>query len=775
MRRENSAIEVVASETVDDVNESTMARKDEVELGDHRLLAACLVSDARDGLRSDYKTDSKSLKLYILYRHWTLNYALYILVVVLHGLAFFEQIGRRRQDIDSESIMLSTTVELLCLFYFVSRMTMSQMILPATRFWHDAKNIVVMATIFVTLADILLYFSLPAAMAIRWTPVLRPLFIVNFAENRQIRRAIRNIRNTLPDILNVLILFSLSVATFSLIGLKLFQEKKLRMFDSATNINSTYFENFPDIFFHLYVLVTTSNNPDITMPAYNKSRSYALYFVLFLIVNLYLFMNIVLAVVYNNYRKHLKKEVKELVETKHESLSRAFELQAQHDGLEAKMSEETFMNLMSIVMSSPTSAQVSSESNTSIISVLWSLLEENGKVSRSSFLKLVELLNMNIQMMPLYNQSTSVFEQLVPFIYNCKPSRIFRSAVKSKYFRYLFDALILVNAILIAIGADRANTEWLLLLAFSFEILAKLYTFSFRDLIRKFWNVFDMIVIGAAVCLFLVVEFKSTEGNKPEKYLEYLELLLILRILRLWKVIADIDRFSVVVKTIIALLPSILTYGGLLFVVFYAYAIVGMQLYRDKIPTDETCDTSSIHCCPSSANGLQYCKINFDTIETSLLYLFDLMVVNQWHVMAKNVEIVVGSKWTRLYFVSFHLICVIAVLNIFTAFVLEAFILEFTNVTEGSSSRMNELEQKIKLLGLSSMSALRPSEGDDEEDQVDLVDADHDTIDGIQVQGRKNRSTSIVSVSARHSRRIVLKEKKSVEALLLRMFEGELT
>lgn len=42
------------------------------------------------------------------------------------------------------------------------------------------------------------------------------------------------------------------------------------------------------------------------MPAYHKNKWFALYFVLFLVVNLYLFMNIILAVIYNNYRKHMK-------------------------------------------------------------------------------------------------------------------------------------------------------------------------------------------------------------------------------------------------------------------------------------------------------------------------------------------------------------------------------------------------------------------------------------------------------------------------------------
>ena len=50
---------------------------------------------------------------------------------------------------------------------------------------------------------------------------VRPFLIINFPEPRQIRRAIRNIRNTLPNILNVIVLLFASVAVFSLMAMKL--------------------------------------------------------------------------------------------------------------------------------------------------------------------------------------------------------------------------------------------------------------------------------------------------------------------------------------------------------------------------------------------------------------------------------------------------------------------------------------------------------------------------------------------------------------------------
>ena len=45
------------------------------------------------------------------------------------------------------------------------------------------------------------------------------------------------------------------------------------------------------------------------MPAYDLSGFYSIFFIVFMIVNLYLFINIILATIYTNYKKHLKVSV----------------------------------------------------------------------------------------------------------------------------------------------------------------------------------------------------------------------------------------------------------------------------------------------------------------------------------------------------------------------------------------------------------------------------------------------------------------------------------
>ena len=49
------------------------------------------------------------------------------------------------------------------------------------------------------------------------------------------------------------------------------------------------------------------------MPAFNESMLYVIFFVAYLLVNLYLFMNFLLAVIFSNYKQQLQVREKTLL------------------------------------------------------------------------------------------------------------------------------------------------------------------------------------------------------------------------------------------------------------------------------------------------------------------------------------------------------------------------------------------------------------------------------------------------------------------------------
>jgi two pore calcium channel protein 3 len=157
--------------------------------------------------------------------------------------------------------------------------------------------------------------------------------------------------------------------------------------------------------------------------------------------------------------------------------------------------------------------------------------------------------------------------------------------------------------------------------------------------------------------------------------------------------------FQVIINTLLHILPSLATYGSVLFVIYYSFAVAGMAAFAGKIQDGAAagadCGAASLRGSEFAAEG--YCPNNFNHLTASLTTLFELMVVNQWHVIAEGHALAAGTKWARLFFLAFHLTCVIVVLNIFTAFVLEAFILEY------SASRRkvrSHLAERIYRMGL---------------------------------------------------------------------------
>ena len=77
------------------------------------------------------------------------------------------------------------------------------------------------------------------------------------------------------------------------------------------------------------------------------------------------------------------------------------------------------------------------------------------------------------------------------------------------------------------------------------------------------------------------------------------------------------------------------------------------------------------HTC-GSYEQLNYWSNNFDDFSSSLVVLWNVMVVNNWHVFLGAFSRFT-NKWSQLYFIIWWLISVVVALNLFTAIVLENF------------------------------------------------------------------------------------------------------
>ena len=69
--------------------------------------------------------------------------------------------------------------------------------------------------------------------------------------------------------------------------------------------NFIYFNRYDDSFYQMLICLTTANFPDVMLPAYDKSRASSLFFIVFLVLGLFFLQSILLAIVFDNYKRYL--------------------------------------------------------------------------------------------------------------------------------------------------------------------------------------------------------------------------------------------------------------------------------------------------------------------------------------------------------------------------------------------------------------------------------------------------------------------------------------
>lgn len=70
--------------------------------------------------------------------------------------------------------------------------------------------------------------------------------------------------------------------------------------------------------------------------------------------------------------------------------------------------------------------------------------------------------------------------------------------------------------------------------------------------------------------------------------------------------------------------------------------------------------------------------------------LFELMVVNNWTITCDGFVAASESKLTRVFFVLFHIVCVVIINNLVISFVVEAFMTEYNAVGARSNKTKNK-------------------------------------------------------------------------------------
>ncbi|XP_055743104.1 two pore channel protein 1 isoform X1 [Salvelinus fontinalis] len=494
---------------------------------------------------------------------------------------------------------------------------------------------------------------------LRVTRALRPIFLVDCRYCGAVRRNLRQIFQSLPPFIDILLLLLFFMVIFAILGFCLF----------SPNTSDPYFNTLENSIVSLFVLVTTANFPDVMMPAYSRNRWSCVFFIVYLSIELYFIMNLLLAVVFDTFNGVEKMKFKSLLLHKRSAIDHAFQLLVSRQR-PMGVSLKQFDGLMRFYrprMSSRDRFLTYKALNTAGAPML----------SLDDFYKFYEVIGLKWK---ARRSGEHWFDDLPHTTF-----LIFKGInllVKSKAFQYTMYVVVAVNGVWILVETYMLNSgfSWSRMVPWSYivfltiygvEVLLKITGLGPLAYFSSGWNLFDFSVTVFAFLGLIALAFD----------MEPFYFIVVLRPLQLLRLFKIKQRYRNVLDTMFELFPRMASLGLTLIIFYYSFAIVGMEFFADVVYPN-CCNTSTVADSYRQINvtignrtvldeGYYYLN-NFNNILSSFVTLFELTVVNNWYITMEGVTSMT-THWSRLYFMTFYIVTMV-VMTIIVAFILDAFV-----------------------------------------------------------------------------------------------------
>ncbi|KAM9548022.1 two pore channel protein 1-like isoform 1-T1 [Salvelinus alpinus] len=494
---------------------------------------------------------------------------------------------------------------------------------------------------------------------LRVTRALRPIFLVDCRYCGAVRRNLRQIFQSLPPFIDILLLLLFFMVIFAILGFCLF----------SPNTSDPHFNTLENSIVSLFVLLTTANFPDVMMPAYSRNRWSCVFFIVYLSIELYFIMNLLLAVVFDTFNGVEKMKFKSLMLHKRSAIDHAFQLLVSRQR-PMGVSLKQFDGLMRFYrprMSARDRFLTYKALNTAGAPML----------SLDDFYKFYEVIGLKWK---ARRSGEHWFDDLPHTTF-----LIFKGInllVKSKAFQYTMYVVVAVNGVWILVETYMLNSgfsssrivPWsyiVFLTIYGVEVLLKVTGMGPLAYFSSGWNLFDFSVTVFAFLGLIALAFD----------MEPFYFIVVLRPLQLLRLFKIKQRYRNVLDTMFELFPRMASLGLTLIIFYYSFAIVGMEFFADVVYPN-CCNTSTVADSYRQINvtignrtvldeGYYYLN-NFDNILSSFVTLFELTVVNNWYITMEGVTSMT-THWSRLYFMTFYIVTMV-VMTIIVAFILDAFV-----------------------------------------------------------------------------------------------------
>ena len=204
----------------------------------------------------------------------------------------------------------------------------------------------------------------------------------------------------------------------------------------------------------------------------------------------------------------------------------------------------------------------------------------------------------------------------------------------------LLDILSLGNVILIYVSDKwEENIQRAIASVYVAHVLLLILVGGMKNFVSKKSNLFDLVVSTMQFVTAL-----SVTNQEYENHDRFVSVILLLRLLRGFRILFRIERYKVVFDAFMLLLVDAgELLGMMLTAIFLLYGAIGVQLFGGLIWEGNP----ALHNTTFEASG--YGPNNFNDYASSLVTLFELLVVNNWMITMDGFVKASGTKWAYVF------------------------------------------------------------------------------------------------------------------------------
>jgi hypothetical protein len=510
-----------------------------------------------------------------------------------------------------------------------------------------------------------------------FTSVFKPLVL--FYVSSQARDALEAVRRISRIVLRVLVMELLLILFFAAVAVRLYGHTHEGFADLSTS------------WFSLFELATTVTNPSLWMPLYNDSKTAAIFFVPFVVVTTFYLHSLVLSVVFSTYIQAATAIHARSTLDREDSVQLAYLalLQQQQRNDEAAMASSRRRKTQSAThapgSAPPIPEPPAAVSKSDMIDVrlvretLKNLRPHYNAMKINALVEIVDPSNQKIVDFATFR--TKVRQALNASVRTARSATTLALSVE-----LVAVAVAIVNFIYVILVSSAFNVHWfnesqqmlgsLITVVATFELLIRFNPLRIPDFtpLTRLNATFDgLALMGAVVSTVGIVMYVTSQGEEASLNTILMGRAIdMIRIMRFFQIFRDVvRRSSDVIPVLVGPLILVLT-------TLHVFVYTGMALWG-----------GAIHVGTYEGDIVDlYDLNNFNSYQEGVVSMFNVLVVNDWHELARVFTFAdrcASPVIVYPFFILGNLLGVSIVLNVLTAFFVETFVTKLDDNVDGST------------------------------------------------------------------------------------------